>query len=168
MFCKKGALENFVKLLPNKHSSRWRRLEEVLKTSFVFVFERHLDEDEYILINDTSSENVFKTSWSRPIYSSCPYVFKTFLRYVFKTSSRRLAKTSSRHLQGVLPRRLQDVFKTSSKRLANTSWRHLQDVFKTYHQVKLFLLTSLWEIFNMFLRRTAKTVVYKDSPRLHF
>ena len=132
------------------------RLEDVLKSSFVFVFKRRLQD---VLMK----ANIFlliirlqKTSWSRPIYSSCPYVFKTFLRYVFKTSSR--------HLQGVLPRRLQDVFKTSSKRLANTSWRHLQDVFKTYHQVKLFLLTSLWEIFNMFVRLTAKTVVYR---RIH-
>ena len=57
--------------------------EDVLKTSFVFVFRRRL-------------QDVFKTSWSRPIYLSWPYVFKT--------SSRRLAKTSSRHLQ--------DVFKT--------------------------------------------------------
>ena len=39
-----------------------------------------------------------KTSLSRPIYSSWPYVFKT------SSASRRLAKTSSRHLQ--------DVFKT--------------------------------------------------------
>ena len=104
-----------------------------------------LDEDEYIVINHMSSEDVSKTSWPRPIYSSCPYVFKT--------SSRLLAKTSSRGLQ--------NVFKT---RLANTSWRHLQDVLKTYHQVKLFLLASLWEVFNMFVRRTAKTVVYR---RIH-
>ena len=95
----------------------------------------------------------------------------------------RLQKTSSRRLQDILvktnifvlairlqdvfktfSRRLQDVFKTSSRRLANTSWRHLQDVLKTYHQVKLFLLTSLWEVFNMFVRRTAKTVVYR---RIH-
>ena len=119
---------------PGKHSSWWRRLEDVLKASFVFVFKRRPQD---VLMKT----NIFlliirlqKTSWSRPIYSSCPYVFKT--------SSRHLAKTSSR-------------------RLANTSWRHLQDVLKTYHQVKLFLLTSLWEVFNMFVRRTAKTAVYR-------
>ena len=123
--------------------------EDVLKTSFVVVFRRRLDQDEYVRLSFTSSEDVFKTSWSRPIYSSWPYVFKTSsrrfqdvlprcLQDVFKTSSRRLAKTSSRHLQ--------DVFKTSSRRLAKTSSRHLQDVLqgclqdvlKTYHQVKLF------------------------------
>ena len=94
---------------PNKHSSRWRRLEDVLKTSLVFVF---------------------TTSWSRRIYSPYSYVFKTSSSrstysswsYVFKTFSRRLQdvfKTSSRHLQGVLKmfwKRFQDVFKTSSRR----------------------------------------------------
>ena len=46
-------------------------------------------------------------------------------------------------------------------RLQKTSSRHLQDVFKTYYQVKLFLLTRLWEAFNTFLRRSfLKTVIY--------
>ena len=94
--------------------------EDVLKTSFVFVFKRRLDEDEYILIN----HSLQKTSWPRPIYSSCPYVYKIY---------------------------------TSSRSLANTSWRHLQDV----------LLKSLWEVFNMFVRRTAKTVVYRRIHLCH-
>ena len=67
-----------------------------------------------------------KTSWSRPIYSSWLYVFKTSSRRfqdVFKTSSRRLAKMSSR--------RFQDVFKTSCKNVFKTSSRRLQDVLKT-------------------------------------
>ena len=38
----------------SKHSLWWRRLEDVLTTSFVFVFRRRL-------------EDVFKTSWSRRI-----------------------------------------------------------------------------------------------------
>ena len=93
--------------------------EDVLKTSFVFIFRRRL-QDVLIKANmftlalclqKTSSRRLQETSWSRPIYSSWLYVFKT----------------SSRHLQ--------DVFKTSS--------RHLQDIFKTYYQVKLFLLTRL-------------------------
>ena len=37
---------------------------------------------------------------------------------------------------------------------------YLQDVFKTYHQVKVFLLTRLREVFDTFLRRTPKTVIY--------
>ena len=39
---------------PSKHSSWWRRLDDILKTSFVFVFRRRL-------------QDVFKTSWSRSI-----------------------------------------------------------------------------------------------------
>ena len=83
--------------------------EDVLKTSFVFVFGRRLDQDEYVRLSLASSEDVFKTSWSRPIYSSW--------LYVFKTSSRRLAKTSSKRLQDVL----KNVFKTSSRRLQDVS-----------------------------------------------
>ena len=53
-----------------------------------------------------------KTSWSRPIYSSWPYVFKT--------SSRRLQdifKTSSRHLQDVFKTSCKDIFKMFSRRI---------------------------------------------------
>ena len=109
-----------------------------MKTSFVFVFRRRLDQDEYFRLSLTSSEDVFKTS-SRRLGQD---------QYI------RLGHTYSRRLQDVLNRSCQDVFKTSrknffrtsSKRLQDvfkTSSRHLQDVFKTYHQVKLFLLTSL-------------------------
>ena len=83
----------------------------LMKTSFVFVFRRRL-QDVLIKTNMFAlALRLQKTSWSRPIYSSW--------LYVFKTSSRRLAKTSSRHLQDVLQ-------------------GCLQDVLKTYHQVKLF------------------------------
>ena len=90
-------------------------------------------------------EDVFKTSWSRPIYSSWSYVFKTSLRRfqdVFKTS-------------------FPDILKTSSKRLQDALKKYLQDVFKTYHQLKLFSLTSLRNLFNTLLRRTAQTVIYR-------
>ena len=90
-------------------------IDSVRKKHCSYPANIRLDEDEYILINHTSSEDVFKTSWSRPIYSPCPYVFKT----------------SSRHFQDVLPKCLQDVYKTPSRRLAKTSSRRLQNVFKT-------------------------------------
>ena len=80
----------------------------LMKTSFDFVFRRRLDQDEYVALSLTSSEDVFKTSWSRPLYSSWPYIFKT----------------SSRCLQDVLSRSLQDKFKASSRRLAKASSRH--------------------------------------------
>ena len=97
--------------------------EDVLKTSFVFVFKRRLDEDEYILIN----HSLQKTSWPRPIYSSCPYVYKMF--------SRRLQDVLPKRLQDVFKtfsRRLQDVFKTSSERLQEVSQIRLEDIFKTF------------------------------------
>ena len=123
---------------------------------FIFFFSRRL-------------QDVLKTFWSRRMYFPCSYVFRRFLQDVliktnifvlvmhlqdiFKMFSRRLAKASSRHLQ--------DVFKTSSRRLTKMSSRHLPDAFKTYNQVKLLLLTRLQdEIFNMFLRRIAKTIIY--------
>ena len=96
-------------LLPSKYSSWWRRLEDVLKTSFVFVFRRRLQD---VLIKT----NMFALAL-------------------------RLQKTSSRRLG-------QDQY----IRLSYTSSRRLQDIFKTYHQIKLFLLTRLWEAFNTFLR----------------
>ena len=127
----------------------------LMQTSYVFVFRRCL-QDVLIKTNMFAlALRLQKTSWSRPIYSSWPYVFKT--------SSRRLQddfKTSSRSFQDVLKtfwsrpiyscwpyvfntssRCLQDVFKMSSRRLQDvlrTSSRCLQDFFKTYNQVKLF------------------------------
>ena len=148
---------------PSKYSSWWRRLEDVFRLRLQKTSSRRFDQDEYIRLSLTSSEDVFKTSSRRlgqDQYIRLGYTSSRRLQDVFKTSSRRLAKTSSRHLQDVFKtfwRRLQNVFKTSWK----TSSRHLQDVFKTYHQVKLFLLTRLWEAFNTFLRRSfPKTVIY--------
>ena len=127
----------------------------LMKTSFVFVFRRRLqdvlrrlDQDEYFRLSLTSLEDVFKTkSRSRPIYSSWPYVFKTSSRPfedVFKSCSKRLQnlfKASSRCLQDVFKtpsRPLQGVFKTSSRHLQEVLQRYLQDVFKACHQVNLF------------------------------
>ena len=91
----------------------------------------------------------FKTSWSRPIKSSC--------LYVFKTSSRRLAKRFSK----TFSTGLQDIFNTSSRDLAKKSSRHLQnilksslkDVLKMYPQVKLFLLTRFQNNFETYSER---------------
>ena len=62
-----------------------RRLQDVLIKTNMFALALRLQ----------------KTSWSRPIYLSWPYVFKTSSRRfqeVFKTSSRHLAKMSSRRI----------------------------------------------------------------------
>ena len=144
-------------IIPSKHSSWWRRLEGVLKTSFVFIFGRRLDQDEYVRFSLTSSEDVFKTSSRRldqDQYIPLGYTSSRRLQDVFKTSSRRLQDVLPRLLQDVLQKGLQDIFKTF--------WRRLQSVFKTYQQVKLFLLTRLWEAVDTFLRRSfQKTIIYR-------
>ena len=109
-------------------------------------------------------QDVFKTSWLGPIYSSWSYVFKTSSRRfqnVFKTFSKLFAKMFSWCLQDVLQKRLQDIFKTFLRRIQDVLQICLQNVFKMYHQVKLFLLTRLRDIFNMFLRYATKAVIYR-------
>ena len=91
-------------------------VEDVLKTSFVLF-----------------SEDVFKTSWSRPIYSSWSYIFKTSSRHfqgVFKTSCKKVFKTSSRCFEEVLIKT--SWFKISLRSLAKTSSRRLQKVFERF------------------------------------
>ena len=82
----------------------------------------------------------------------------------------RLQKTTWRGLQGVLVKtnifvlaiRLQDVIKTFWRRLQDVLQWYFKDVFKAYHEVKLFLLTRFWEVFNTFLTRSfPKTVIYR-------
>ena len=116
-------------------------------------------------------KDVLKTSWRRLSSSSSEEVLKTFSRRLDQVEYVRLSLTSS---EDVLVKTnilvfitfyfgcLQDVFKKSSRRLQDVLQRYLQDVFKTYHQVKLFLLTRLREVFNTFLRRSfPKTVIYR-------
>ena len=100
--------------------------EDVLKVSFIFLFRRRL-QDVLIKTNMfTLALRLRKTSWSRPIYLSCPYVFKTSSRHL-----QDVLKTSSRRLQNVFKasqRCLQDVCKTSSRRPAKISSRRFQGV----------------------------------------
>ena len=82
-------------------SSIWKT-EKLFIIFLLIIPGRRLDQNEYVRLGLTSSEGIFKRSWSRTIYSSWLYVLKTSSRRfqdVFKTSSRRF----------------QDVFKTSWK-----------------------------------------------------
>ena len=110
---------------PSKHSSSWRCLEDVFKTSW---------SRRICSLSLTSSEDVF-TSWSRPIHSSW--------LYVFKTPSRRFQdvfKTSSRGFQDVFKTSCQDVFKTSSRRFQDIFKTSCKDFFKTLSRriIKLY------------------------------
>ena len=103
-------------------------------------------------------EDVFKTSWSRRIYSIYWCVFRRRLQdvmiktniFVLVIRLQDVFKTSSRRLQDVLSRHLQNIFKTSSRRLAKTSSRHFQYVFKTFSR-------RLQDVFKTSSRRLAKT-----------
>ena len=69
----------FQDVLEDEKLLRWRRLEDVLKTSW-----RH----------------VLKTSWRHVLKMSWRHVLKTSWRHVLKTSWRHILKTSSRRLGG--------------------------------------------------------------------
>ena len=157
---------------PRKHLSWWRRLEDVFFLRLHEIFNVLIKADIFALVlclQETSSRRLGKDQYIRLDHTSSRRLqdlFKTsiLLQDVLKTSS-------SRHLQDVLKafwRRLQGVFKPSSRHLAKASSKRdqdvlqkcLQEVFKRYHQVKLFLLTRLWDVFSAFLKCTARTVIY--------
>ena len=134
----------------------WRCLsslssEDVFKTST-----SRLNQDKYIRLTHTSSEDVFiKTN----IHTSSRHIQDVFkassrrLGNIFKTSCKIVFKTSSRYLQGVLQ-------------------RYLQDVFKTYYHVKLFLVTQFQHVFETYSKRFWDVLLRLLStgglPRLHF
>ena len=107
---------------------------------FMKTSSRRLDQDRYIRITHTSSENVLKTSWRRLDQG----------KYIL------LGHTSSK--------RLQDIFKTSCKNVFKTSTRHLEDVFGTYSKhfwdvlqrrlsiegfAYVTLLRNLWSVYKI-------------------
>ena len=100
------------KQLPSKHSSWWRRTEDVFRTSS----RRH-------------QCNIFlssKTSWRRlqDIIAIC----------LANTSWRCLEDVLKTFEEDILQIRLEDVFKTSSRRLGRRKvlrWRRLHNVLKT-------------------------------------
>ena len=145
---------NIFALVIHRQKSSWRGLEEVLVKTNILVLVIRLQD-----VFNTFSRRLGKTS-SRHLQD----VLKSFWRQlqdIFKTSCQDAFKTSSKRPQDVLEKRLHDVFKTSSTELQGVLQRCPQDVFKTNHQVKLFLLTRLRDVFNTFLRHTTKSVIYK-------
>ena len=128
--------------LPSKHSSWWRRLEDVFCLHLQKTSSRYLDQDEYIHLNHTSSEYVFKIFWRRldqDQYIRLGHASSVRLEGIFKTSSWRLQDIFKMSCQDVLQKRLQEIFKTfwrrfqdvlkpSSRRLTKMSSRHFQEV----------------------------------------
>ena len=111
---------------PSKHSSWWRRLEDVFCLHLQKMSSRRLDQDEYIHLHHTSSEDVFKMSRRRLDQDQ-------YIR-LGHTSSKRLEdifKTSSRGFQDIFKMSCQEVLKTSSGRLAKMFSINLQEILTT-------------------------------------
>ena len=157
-------LHVFKDTFPSKHSSSWRRLEDVFRFRLQKTSSRRFQD-----IFKTSSRRLAKTSL-RHLQDVLPRRRQNF----FKTSSRRLAKTSSRHFQDVFKtfsrrlqdfktssRRLRDVLKTSSRRLAKMPSKRFQDVSSSYTVLVNKFSICLQDVFTTFLRRSAKTVIYR-------
>ena len=133
-----------------------------MKTSLVFVFRRRL-------------QDIFKTSWSRRIYSPYSYVFRRCLQDAFIKTNIFVLVIRLQDVFKTSSTRFQDLFKTSSRCFENvfkTSSRHLQDVFKTYYQVKLFLVTQFQDVFETYSKCFWNVVLRRLSigglPRSHF
>ena len=151
-----------------------------MKASFIFVFKRRL-QDVLIKTKIFALLIRLKKTSSRclqdVLIKTNIFIFIIRLQDVFKTSSRHLQnvfKTSSSHLQDILLSRFQDVFKTlqdvlqnvfktTSRRLAKMSSRLLQDVSSSQTVLVHMYSRYLRDVFKMFLRRTAKTVIYRRT-----
>ena len=147
----------WTQLVPSKHSSWWRRLEDVFRLRLQKTSSKRLDQDEYVCLSLTSSEDVSKTSSRRlgqDQYIRFGHTSSRRLQDVFKMSSRRLAKASSRHFQ--------DAFKTF--------WKRLQDIFKTFSRRNIKL--NLRDIFETSSKRFWDVLVRRLStgglPRSYF
>ena len=130
------------------------------------TFSRRLVQDQYIPLGHTSSRRLQDILPRR--LQTFPRRLQDFLQEhlqgICKTFSRRsedVFKTSSKRLQDVLQNCLQDIFKKFSGHFQEVFQWCFQEVFKTYHLAKLFLLICIRDVFNTFLRRTAKTVIYR-------
>ena len=116
--------------------------EDFLKTSFVFIFRRRL-QDVLIKTNMFALALRLQKTSSRRLgqdqYIRLGYTSSRRLQDVFKTSCQDVFKTFSRRLQDVLQKRLQDIFKTSSKHLQDVFKTSCKDIFKTFsrHIIKL-------------------------------
>ena len=108
--------------LLNKTSEDTRQTFVLMKTSwrplgdvFVFIIRRRL-------------QDVFRTSWSKRIYSPNSYVFRRRLQDVLIKTNIIALVIRLEDVLKTFSRRLQDIFKKSSRRLAKISSRSFQNV----------------------------------------
>ena len=145
---------------PSKHSSWWRRLQDVFRLRLQKTSSRRL-QDVLIKTNMFAlALRLQKTSSRRlqdVLVKTNIVVLAIRLQDVFKRSCQDVFKMFSRRLQDVLQKRLQDVFKMSSRRFEdvfNTFSRHIQDVLP--RRLQDIFTTSCKDIFKTFSRRIMK------------
>ena len=98
-------------------------------------------------LSSSSSEDVFiKTK----IFALHKHLQNKSSRRLDQYQYIRLGHTSSRRFQFFFTTSCKNVFKTSSRYLQDVLQRCPQNVFKTYHQVKLFLLTRFQDVFETY------------------
>ena len=145
----------------------WRCLsssssEEVLIKTNIFVLLMHL--------HKTSSRRFDQDQYIRLGYTSWRHLQDAFKMYIFENV---LKKTSSRRPQGVFKTSCENVLrKAPSRHFQDILQICLQDVFKTYYQVKLFLLTQFQDVFETYSKRFWDVLLKRLStgglPRSHF
>ena len=126
-----------------------------MKTSFVFVFSRLVDQDEYICLTLRLQKKSSRRLQDVLIKTNI-FVLVIRLQDVFKTFSRSLQDIFKTFCYGVFKTSCKNVFKTFSRRFENVfkiSSKHFQDAFKTYYQVKLFLVTHFQDVFETYSKR---------------
>ena len=75
-------------------------------------------------------QDIFKMSWSIPIYLRLGHTPSRRFQDVFKTFCQEVFQTLSRRLQDVFQTCLQDIVKKSSTRPTKASSRDFEDIFK--------------------------------------
>ena len=97
-------LKSILGTLTSKHSSWWRRTEDVLKTFSrriqcnIFCLPRRLEDIIARRLEDIIARRLTNTSWRHFRKTYCKYVVKTSSRRFRKTYCKYVLKTSSRGL----------------------------------------------------------------------
>ena len=141
------------------HSKILQILWKMFLIPSLHILERTHSLLKNIPANIRLDEDVLKTSWRRLLSSSSEDVFKTYSKCFDQDEYIRLIHTS--YFTNRSSRRLEDVLQ-----------RCLQDVFKTYYQVKLFLVTQLQDFFETYSKPFRAVLLRRLStgglPRSHF
>ena len=134
-------IDDYTDLNPGKHSSWWRRLEDVFRPHFQKTSSRRLQ------------DVLMKTNIFLLIIS------------LQKTSSRRLGQDQYIRLVHTSSRRFPDVLKTSPKYVWKISSRRFEDVSSSW---TVFVNKTLRSIQHVCKTYCKDRCLEKDSPRSHF